>query len=522
MQAIRLSTRLMSTVLANQKYRSTHQGVSRSVHKIDLHIIVDYQLMLEHRVRSVWSQCFEVLKEYSRDLRNQFGSTADFVFGRLTITPTFAEPFSTFLKDEKDTLSLFESVCYRVHPEDHCRVDCLPDLLPMYGIVHLELCRCTVAYRDLERLALHTQGLKTLSLEDVKMEDDPPTRQASNAFENESSMPTITLTIPKFSGEHPPDLPAYWRVMEALPQIDELRLTTSRLLGMPVILNNLSRINAPIKSIYLGIAQFPGRNYHVELMLLTRLFSLMQTLIGFHMKIDFEGYIQEDTLALLERRSLHILASWALLPSCRLTSITFPEECLPSGVFDTWEARLAESARGDINTKSQLRRLDFYRHYLGDNPSFQLPKLLAFLKTHFPYVYYIGEGARYLADEREWEPRNGRVDTSALRKQILLQLEQNRVGLTLLDSRVDPPIPRGVWSHILANALAPPSTTPKDTNVDTTDQIQWTMKAPWSGIYCLVKELAERELLFVSPAAAAAAAADPMQEGRPWKQQRTI
>ena len=246
-QAIRLSTTLMSHVLANQKYRSAHQGVSRSVHKIDLHIVVDHRWVLDHRARSVWSQCFEILREYRRDLVELFGLTglfANSVFGRLTITPTFAERFRTFFNDGKDTLSLFESVCLRLHPEDHCWLDRLHDHIPQHGLVHIELCRCTVGYRDLERLVLHTPGLKTLSLEEVKMKGDPPRRQTSNAFENEGLIPSITLTIPKFYWVQP--LAAYWRVVEAFPQIDELRLTTSGLLGMPEIQSNLSRINKPI------------------------------------------------------------------------------------------------------------------------------------------------------------------------------------------------------------------------------------------------------------------------------------
>lgn len=104
MQAIPLSTTLMSNVLANQnKYRSTHQGVSRSVRKLDLYISVDYHFRFEHRVQSVWSQCLEILREYRNNLRIQSGSTKDSVFGRLTITPTFSDTFSSFLTDEKGT-----------------------------------------------------------------------------------------------------------------------------------------------------------------------------------------------------------------------------------------------------------------------------------------------------------------------------------------------------------------------------------------------------------------------------------
>ena len=61
--------------------------------------------------------------------------------------------------------------------------------------------------------------------------------------------------------------------------------------------------------------------------------------------------------------------------------------------------------------------------------------------------------------------------------QLLAQLEDNRVGMTLLEPEVLPTVPAGLWPRVLENAIASRHTTED--------------KVPWTSIFKMVRKLVE-------------------------------
>ena len=102
--------------------------------------------------------------------------------------------------------------------------------------------------------------------------------------------------------------------------------------------------------------------------------------------------------------------------------------------------------------------------------------LLWLVSNHLPYLYDVGTnlfGGVYLEDLIRVKQ-----DSELLQiwKNLLAQLELNRVGMALLQSEVLPTVPGGLWSRVLHRAI-----------VCEENEAQ----LPWTGIYTMVRALVE-------------------------------
>ena len=217
----------------------------------------------------------------------------------------------------------------------------------------------------------------------------------------------------------------------------------------------------------------PSEQYRVNL---SHLFDSIKS--SMYLKVLSIGVVRRATLEDVWTSHLFELA---LATRSGLLEIELPGYTIPPQLVSTL---FVEDCDRAIALKRHLRRFGV----LWDNSLFRFDdmgdeeildyvrSLLWLVSKHLPYLYDVGTE---MSGGTELENRIHQSQDSELLqiwKNVLAQLELNRVGMALLQSEVLPTVPGGLWSRVLHRAI-----------VCEENEAQ----LPWTGIYTMVRALVE-------------------------------
>jgi hypothetical protein len=111
-----------------------------------------------------------------------------------------------------------------------------------------------------------------------------------------------------------------------------------------------------------------------------------------------------------------------------------------------------------------------------------LNALLWLLSKRLPYLHDIGTLPKELKEYASRRTGHMTPDILDLLNQVGVQIERNRVGMTLFEPHVMSHVPQGLWPRVLSLAVDYGRHHPKE-------------DVPWTGIYQMVHAMAENDLL---------------------------